>query len=242
MLPTFDDQYPVTRDAARLVAVHIIARARAAATGRFGLRITPGGFGTPEFGPSNERLRVSGSVLLRESAGVAGSWCRTMPLPGASLAELAVFAEIDLGEAFSVGHDTPPIGDITAPLDLDESALRGIGTWFGMVAASLDEAVAHAPASAGPTVAQLWPEHFDVALDLQAAEGRRVNLGGSAGDAFHPEPYLYVGPWTDDRPGDTGFWNAPFGAVLGAETLAGLADPVDRAAAFFERGVSLLAR
>ena len=49
----------------------------------------------------------------------------------------------------------------------------------------------------------------------EATADDRVNLGASPGDGFHAEPYLYVGPWGPHRPGAPGFWNAPFGAVLG---------------------------
>ena len=40
-----------------------------------------------------------------------------------------------------------------------------------------------------------------------------VNYGLSPGDAGHPWPYLYVGPWTADRPGNPEFWTASFGAA-----------------------------
>ena len=55
-----------------------------------------------------------------------------------------------------------------------------------------------------PTLVQLWPERFDVACTIS-----EVNIGGSPGDADHPEPYLYVGPWTL-RSGP--FWNESWGA------------------------------
>ena len=42
----------------------------------------------------------------------------------------------------------------------------------------------------------------------------QVNLGFSPGDAFSDDPYVYVGPWGPARPGDDGYWNAPFGAAL----------------------------
>ena len=76
---------------------------------------------------------------------------------------------------------------------------------------------------------QLWPEHFDVAIEAQATAERRVNLGGSPGDAPGDEPYLYVGPWTADRPGDPDFWNAPYGAKRTLSELA--ADPAGIVAA-----------
>jgi hypothetical protein len=62
-------------------------------------------------------------------------------------------------------------------------------------------------------VAQLWPEHFDHG-SLVSVGDDRYNVGASPGDAAEPGPYLYVGPWSDERPGDPDLWNAPFGAVL----------------------------
>jgi hypothetical protein len=67
-----------------------------------------------------------------------------------------------------------------------------------------------------------------------------VNLGGSAGDGFHQLPYLYIGPWTPERPGDSEFWNAPFGAVIGFGEVAASPDPVDDAFAFFRTGLEML--
>ena len=92
---------------------------------------------------------------------------------------------------------------------------------------------------------QLWPEHFDLALDLAYDPAdpaqRRVNLGGSPGDEHHPDPYLYVGPWTPDRPGDPTFWNAPFGAVLGADRVQLAPDSLAAATEFFRHGLDRLA-
>jgi hypothetical protein len=70
----------------------------------------------------------------------------------------------------------------------------------------------------------LWPEHFDVAITLDA-----VNFGVSPGDGFHELPYAYVGPH-HARQGD--FWNAPFGA---ARPVTDVTD-ADALAAFFQEG------
>jgi hypothetical protein len=206
------------------VAAHVVARARAEVTGRIGLRATPGGFGTPEFGPDPSRVRVAGARLFHE---------------------IARFAGVELAPEFSVGRDTPPLGDVDEPMQIDPGASERIGRWFDLTARALDLVVGSLPPFAAPTVAQLWPEHFDLALDVAFDESspadRRANLGGSAGDGFHAEPYLYVGPWTPDRPGDPSFWNAPFGAVLGADEVLGAGDPVGLAARFMRNGLSRLA-
>ena len=56
-----------------------------------------------------------------------------------------------------------------------------------------------------------------------------------------PSPYLYVGPWNDARPGDASYWNAPFGAVLGYDTLLAADDPLGTGASFLSLGIELLA-
>lgn len=226
-----------TRDSLQRVAVHIVARARnQGGAHSIGLRVTPGGFGTPDFGPDLTRVRVSGGLLLREVGGPDGFASVAKQIDSATLAELARVAGVDLAADLDVGHDTPPIGDADEPLHIDVAAARALAGWYAKTNAALDHVVAAVGADASPTLVQLWPEHFDAALDLAVAPGIRANLGGSPGDAFSAEPYLYVGPWTADRPGHADFWNAPFGAVLGYEALAAEPDPVAAAASFFLEG------
>jgi hypothetical protein len=209
-----------TRTSLRRIAVHVVARARVEASGRFSLRVTPGGFGTPDFGMNGRRIRVSGSKLVVESDMPGGPTVHSMSMHGASLAELALFAGVDLSGDLNVGHDTPPLGDIDVPIDLDGESTKQVADWYGLVAAVLDRVLAELPSGAEPTLARLWPEHFDVAMEAWADPERRVNLGGSPGDGFCEEPYLYVGPWTADRPGSAEFWNAPFGSFRTASQLA----------------------
>jgi len=225
--------------ALHLVAVHVVARARQQATGRFSLRITPGGFGTPEFGADAKRVRVSGGTLIVESdaPGAPSSAART--IDGATLRELAALAGVDLAAPLDVGHDTPEVGDPDAPLVVDATAADALGEWYRVVGAALDRVVAAVPPSGTPTPARLWPEHFDVAVEAVARPGVRVNLGGSPGDGFSGEPYLYIGPWTDDRPGDAAFWNAPFGSARKRSELDDN-DLVASAAAYLLDGVARL--
>lgn len=222
------------------VAVHVVARARRQAADRFSLRITPGGFGTPEFEPGARRVRVRNGTLIVESDAPGAAASTACAIDGASLRELARVAGVDLDAELDVGHDTPGLDDRDAALALDLAAASEVCDWFGVVAAALDRIVETVPASAGPTLARLWPEHFDVALDAAARPDVRVNLGGSPGDRSIAEPYLYVGPWTVDRPGDGSFWNAPFGA---SRTRAELdhTDLIGSAAAFLLEGFHRLA-
>jgi hypothetical protein len=199
-----------TRQTLQRVAAHILGRRRYEVTGRFGLRASPGGFATPAFGPDSEILRVAGTSLVRETAqGVT-----FRPITGAALGTLAAFAGTDLTAAFSAGASTPGLGDIDEPLRLDGEAAGAVAAWYAFGWQVLDQVLSGLPAEAEPAVVQLWPEHFDAGTNVAVSSGTRVNLGASPGDDYCPEPYLYVGPWTAARPGDPGFWNAPFGAIL----------------------------
>ena len=229
--------YGTTREELHRIATHVLARARWSATGRFGLRVVPDGIATPAFGDAGEVLRLTPSALLRERQTEGGARTEALALEGRSLAELARFAGVDLVEGFSVGRDPPPIGDPDSVVTVEPEAAAGAFRWFALGARALDVVVASCGEA---SVVQLWPEHFDMAVDVKAGSDR-VNLGASAGDGFHDRPYLYVGPWGAERPGDPGFWNAPFGAVLGAESFVGRPDDgSDGAVAFLQRGLELL--
>jgi hypothetical protein len=225
-----------TRVALQRVATHVLARRRFAVSGRFGLRGTPGGFGTPAFGDDVEVLRIAGTTLVRERAGDTASCA----INGPSLAELAAFAGADLATPFDAGHDTPALGDPGEPIALDASACAVVADWFDVGWRALDTVAAGLGTGAGASVIQLWPEHFDAgcAVAVGPGEGDRCNLGASPGDASSDEPYLYIGPWSTARPGHASFWNAPFGAVL-TRTDLGEGDRVAAAVAFFRRGIDL---
>ena len=239
-LPVLPPGFAATRGALHRVAVHVMARRRHALVGRFGLRAAPGGIGSPAAGPDHEVLRTSGAWLVRERTGDAAS-TELLDLGSASLVEAAGFAEVDLDAELSVGRDTPPVGDREAPLAVDDAAAVALGDWCAFGWRALDLAAAGAGPSAAPSVVQLWPEHFDAGCDVGVGGERRANLGASPGDGFHPEPYLYVGPWGDERPGDPDYWNAPFGAVVGHAALATAGDPLAAAVAFLRNGLERLA-
>jgi hypothetical protein len=228
-----------TRRALHRVAVHVVARSRQQATGRFSLRVTAGGFGTPEFGDDGRRVRVSGGALVVESDASDAPSAIAHDIAGASLRRLAEFAGADLDVDLDVGHDTPGLGDVDAEIAIDAAEARALLAWYGAVADALDRVLVVVTPDRSASLPRLWPEHFDVAIEVDARPGRRVNLGGSPGDGFCPEPYVYVGPWTSDRPGDGAFWNAPFGAYVPASSLG--ADQVVAAAAFLLSGVERLA-
>jgi hypothetical protein len=225
-----------TRLALQQLAVHVLARRRHAATGRFGLRVAPGGVATPAYGADGEVVRTSGAHVVVERAGAVAA------APVTTLGAAAALAGVDLAADFRVGDDTPAMVPTDEPLAVGATAARALGAWWSFGTTLVDELVATHPAVREPTALQLWPEHFDVAGNVTAG-ATRANVGASPGDGFEPLPYLYVGPWTGDRPGDPAYWNAPFGAVLRHADLAAVAPPDRRAhaLAFLRTGVDLLA-
>jgi hypothetical protein len=201
-----DRDATATRVALHQVAVHVLARRRQAVTGRIGLRPAPGGLATPPFGEAAEVVRVSGGLLVVERAGDA------VAAPLTTLGAAADLVGVDLAADLSVGAETPPLADPAAPLAIHPPSVRWLAEWWALGAEVLDEVTA-LPVVTRASVAQLWPEHFDHGSVVSAGDDR-YNVGASPGDAAEPGPYLYVGPWSDERPGDPDLWNAPFGAVL----------------------------
>jgi hypothetical protein len=244
VLSALPESFPSTRHGLHRVAAHVLARRRHAYTGRIGLRPSPGGMATPAFGDDIEVVRTSGAHLVTERAEIANR------APLTTLAAAAELAGVDLGLEFSAGDEAPPVGDPHAPLGIDDAAARLLGRWYGFGLEVIDELAATEPEVTASDAPQVWPEHFDLGCIVRVAgdggldAGRRANLGASPGDGFEPTPYLYIGPWSDDRPGDASYWNAPFGAALPYAALAELPPPDQRpaAVAFLRTGITHLAR
>jgi hypothetical protein len=119
-------------------------------------------------------------------------------------------------------------------LEVDLAAAAALADWYAFGAAVLERLVADARPEDAATAPILWPEHFDIAIELGSeAGGRRANYGASPGDESHPEPYAYVGPWTPQPPG--GLWNASgfAGAELSYAELLAAPDPAAAALDFF---------
>ena len=141
-----------------------------------------------------------------------GTECRSTSLQGSTLAALAEFVGADLGADFSAGSDTPALGPTDEPLHLPLAELDVHFGWFDLAWRVLDDVTSDPSVVASRSTVQLWPEHFDAGTTAELSSGGNANLGFSLGDSFSEEPYVYVGPWGPERPGDPGYWNAPFGA------------------------------
>ncbi|HYI35496.1 MAG TPA: hypothetical protein VEX39_02740 [Thermoleophilaceae bacterium] len=139
------------------------------------------------------------------------------------------------------GFGTPPFGDVrelwvegvelversgseearSVVEGADTEAAEALAEWFAFGWGVLEELRSEAAdLNLAPSAPQLWPEHFDIGLHFGPDEAR-ANYGASPGDETHPEPYLYVGPWSP--PPDGPLWNAdgfPGAELSYAELLA----------------------
>ncbi|MEA2439768.1 MAG: hypothetical protein QOH76_1192 [Thermoleophilaceae bacterium] len=206
----------VTRAALHRLAERVISPVRQRANGKIGLRWTLGGFGTPFFG-ADAQIRVDGGELVIATSGEE----RRHPL--STIRDAAAAIGFDLSGADEA--------QAAGPLEVDGTASRFVGDWFGFTTSVLEQLRAEAQPEWEPSRVQLWPEHFDIGLETgnEQAE-QRATLGGSPGDGAHPEPYLYVAPWSARPEGE--LWQARGfpGAELRYADLLAAAD--QRAAAF----------
>ncbi|HEX2307316.1 MAG TPA: hypothetical protein VHI14_03220 [Jatrophihabitantaceae bacterium] len=181
-----EEKPTAARRSLHAVAERLLAGPEYRAVGGIALRVVPGGFATAE-GPA---IRVNGGELVVDEA-------RRVPLVG-TIADVAAAAEITEGPPEDLYHDHSDLG--ADPLQLDPTATAQLTDWYLLVDAALR---AFAP---GKTPV-LWPEHFDVAIDLED-----VTYGASPGDGFCAVPYAYV---STSHPGpESEYWNAPFGAYV----------------------------
>jgi len=177
--PTF----AATVAALHSVAEQIVATARKP-DNEIALEPTPGGFGTPPFEHegTRQRVRVEIADLVRAAGG-----------------EERRAALTTLEDARQLVADLVPGAPLSdEALDIDPVAAARLADWYAFGAAILGEI---ADATASP--AHLWPEHFDLAIEMG---DERANYGFSPGDKHHAEPYAYVGPWTAEVSGE--LWQA----------------------------------
>ena len=114
-------------------------------------------------------------------------------------------------------------------LDVDAAGAAFLADWYGLAAWMLEELRATEDSDEEPSRVQLWPEHFDMAVDIGAGPGR-ATVGASPGDESHPEPYLYILPLAPAIELTGELWQAS--GFTGAELpFAELVDAPDQAAA-----------
>jgi hypothetical protein len=124
-------------------------------------------------------------------------------------------------------------------LNVDPAAAAFIADWFGFAASVLEEL----RAGDDDTRVQLWPEHFDMAIELGSEQaGERAAYGLSPGDEVHDQPYVYVAPWTAPASGE--LWNATSftGAELPYSALLEAADQRETALDFLRERRAALTR
>ena len=197
-----DHALVTTRRSLHGVAELVIAGPQYRAQGTIRLHATPSGFGGVL-----STLRVEGTDLVW-----AGG---RSPLSG-TYRELATSAGVDVGPPQGLYHDTSGV-DPDETVIVDAAAATVFADWF----ARGDAALRMLAPDVEPVI---WPEHFDLAISLD-----EVNYGVSPGDAAHPLPYAYIGPFT---PREGNFWNAPFGALREADELP----EAEAITAFYEQG------
>lgn len=215
-LSSLPSGFGLTVAALHRVAEAIVAPARKP-DNEIALEVTPGGFGTPEFefGEARRRVRVEGTELVQVIDGEE----RRAPLTSLAAAASVVAELLPSGARLS-----------DDPLDVDPDSAAALAAWYRFGDEVLRALAATAPAEDGASDPVLWPEHFDIAIELgDEAAGERATYGFSPGDENHPEPYAYVAPWRAGVEGE--LWNAVGfgGAELDYAELLSAADP--RAAA-----------
>lgn len=234
-LPAMPADLTTTRLALHRLGVYVIAPARHAANEKFGLRYTAGGFGTPFFAAedtgADTQIRVEGTNLVHQQ----DDQVRVSPIT--TLRAAAEFLGTAIDSETAAEHDSPAAGDSDETLQVSEAASRFLGHWFGMGFAAL-ESVRADGASVDPSRPQLWPGHFDPAIEV-GDEDHRASYGASPGDDSIDEPYLYVSIWYPDRIeidlADPA-WNAPSftGAILKLADFPADRDPVTVASEFWK--------
>ncbi|MEM7341988.1 MAG: hypothetical protein AAF467_25320 [Actinomycetota bacterium] len=234
--------FGTTRLGLHRVAAYVMSPARRQVNGKIGLRHTMGGFGTPFFSlnGTDTQIRVEGTELVRQS----GDGADAFPLTTLNAAGAAIGIEPDV--AWASEFDIPEPGGLDDDLGVDAESASVLADWYGFAYSVLEELRAD-EASVDASNPQLWPEHFDPAIEVGSDEAKhRGSYGFSPGDAEggNAEPYIYVSAWyPDDALDDDPFWNSTTypGAILTYAELLAADDQRATALAFMRRGRDLIA-
>ncbi|MEE9414022.1 MAG: hypothetical protein V3V01_01985 [Acidimicrobiales bacterium] len=220
------------------LAYSVVAEARRRANTKLGLRFTKDGFGTPFFNDptmgDDVQVRVEGTELVLQQGSEVSR--QTITTLSAAARFVGVVPGTDAAE-----DNSPELGDVEEELIIDEESVAFAADWFGFSTSALEE-VRIIPSAKDVSRVQLWPGHFDIAIEMGSAErSQRASYGASLGDDGHEEPYLYVAAFGDVDESNS-FWNddAFSGASVLYSDLLEEPDPREAAIEFFQTGNQLL--
>jgi len=223
-----------TRRSWHLLAAHVVAEERFRRVGHSGLEPTPQGFRTPGEELSGVEVELD-QLVIRRADGVLRRSVTTI-----GDAQSWVLGEVGpprWGQQPGL-HDPPPPVPADTLLPIDPAVAGWLGRWFHLGYAALGELIAD-EASADAGVPTLWPEHFDVGIEV-LPDDRRASYGVSPGDTTIAEPYAYVALWEPDRHGahSDPWWSATAltGATMTARGLAETDEPGRELLAWFRAG------
>lgn len=235
-LGSLPDDYTATVSSLGQLAFHAIAPARYGEQGKIGLRYTFRGFGTPFYG-RDRQIRIEDDHLVVQEAGAAFAEQVT------SVREAARLAGVEYSETWGPSwHDPPAAADPDQPLALDREAVRACSQILGFGFSILEQLRVEARPEEKASRVQLWPEHFDAAVEIGVDDSyRRAGFGVSPGYAAHVEPFVYVSPWTKDWLDDP-YWNADFfgGSILRYSELMTAGNQRETALDFLRKGLEIL--
>ena len=233
LLAELPDDYMASVEDYHRLAYAVVGEARRVATGRFGLRSLSQGFGTPIFevpmgraGEMECQVWIAGDELFAEEGGVQRSMHIT------TVVAAATFVGVSPGTE-AREHDSPELGDSERWLRVSPEVGAHLVAWYRLGTDVLEQLRA-LPSAVDADEIQLWPGHFDIAMAIGDAQGgTRATFGLSPGDAAHPYPYAYVGPWGEVDRSDP-YWNdvAFGGASLPYTEMLAAANPADAAFEF----------
>lgn len=234
-LPELPSGLPTTRDLLHQIAYFVLSPVRYRETGRMGLRATPRGFGTPEF--EGRVVRLEGVSLVNE----IGEEVWTEPVTTIARATEFLGTPYDVDWFTDFGDRLPPL-DPDLDLAVDPVGADFVANWLDFGFETLTALRGDAGSDDEASEPQLWPEHFDAAIEM-GSEGRalRASYGASPGDHAHDEPYVYVSSWgTIDR--SNPYWNdlAFNGASLDYRSLQASDDPAGMVIDFMRRGYEII--
>lgn len=244
-LAPLSDSFLASRLAMHRVAAYVVSPARRQSTGRMGLRAAPGGLATPTFaGPDGmTTVGVEGvDLVVHSDRGRRHQRLSTLAAAGA-------FVGVKPDEEWAAELDIPEPGPLDADLGVDAVDAAALAAWFRFGWGILDLLSTDGD-SQHASDPQLWPEHFDPAIEIGDPAGTsRASFGFSPGDVSQdattgpePLPYVYVAPWYPDEKPASDYWAAGRLAVLRYADLTAESDPAAAARAFLVEGRSLLAR